>query len=130
MRALSVRQPWAELIISGLKLFELRSRPTRVRGRIWIHAALRVEREWLTVAGMDEAQAVTGALIGSVEIIDCMPLNDHIVRELQAAGPFFGELSRATGYVWRLAAPRRLDSPIRWRGALGFFHVPSSVCSD
>lgn len=33
-RALIVRQPWIELILSGEKTWEMRSKPTSVRGRI------------------------------------------------------------------------------------------------
>src|SRR5687768_18607703 len=40
MRALSIRQPWAELILRGVKKIEYRSRPTRLIGeRFYIYAA-------------------------------------------------------------------------------------------
>jgi hypothetical protein len=40
MRALSIRQPWAELILRGIKTVEYRSRPTRILGeRFFIYAA-------------------------------------------------------------------------------------------
>jgi hypothetical protein len=40
MRALSIRQPFAELILRGIKTCEYRSRPTRIVGeRFWIYAA-------------------------------------------------------------------------------------------
>jgi hypothetical protein len=40
MRALSIRQPFAELILRGLKTIEYRSRPTRIIGeRFYIYAA-------------------------------------------------------------------------------------------
>jgi hypothetical protein len=32
MRALSIRQPYAELILRGLKTIEYRSRPTKIIG--------------------------------------------------------------------------------------------------
>jgi hypothetical protein len=39
MRALSIRQPFAELILRGIKTVEYRSRPTRIIGeRFWIYA--------------------------------------------------------------------------------------------
>src|SRR5688500_13973628 len=42
MRALSVRQPFAELILRGVKTVEYRSRPTRIVGeRFYIYAAGR-----------------------------------------------------------------------------------------
>ena len=40
MRALSVRQPWAELILRGHKTIEVRSRRTNLRERVFIYAAL------------------------------------------------------------------------------------------
>ena len=40
MRALSIRQPFVELILRGVKTAEVRTRPTRVIGeRFWIYAA-------------------------------------------------------------------------------------------
>lgn len=33
MRALSIRQPFAELILRGIKTVEYRSRPTRIIGQ-------------------------------------------------------------------------------------------------
>ena len=42
MRALSIRQPFAELILAGRKTVEYRTRPTRVIGeRFWIYASRR-----------------------------------------------------------------------------------------
>jgi hypothetical protein len=39
MRALSIRQPYAELILRGIKTVELRSRSTRIVGeRFYIYA--------------------------------------------------------------------------------------------
>ena len=39
MRALSTRQPYAELILRGIKLIEFRSRPTRIIGeRFYLNA--------------------------------------------------------------------------------------------
>lgn len=39
MKALSIRQPWAWLIVNGHKDIENRSWPTRFRGPVLIHAA-------------------------------------------------------------------------------------------
>jgi hypothetical protein len=40
MRALSIRQPWAELILRGIKTIEYRSRATSIVGeRFWIYAS-------------------------------------------------------------------------------------------
>src|SRR5215217_4549196 len=48
MRALSIRQPYAELILRGIKTAELRSRATSIVGeRFWIYAT---RKKW-SVAG-------------------------------------------------------------------------------
>jgi hypothetical protein len=39
-RALSDRQPWAELILRGKKTIEVRSRATNIRGPMYIYAGL------------------------------------------------------------------------------------------
>ena len=54
---------------------ENRSRPTRYRGRLGIHAGLRYDQELLDLHGhlLDEDPPL-GALIGSVTLVDCI---DH-----------------------------------------------------
>jgi hypothetical protein len=45
MRALSIRQPCAELILRGIKTIEYRSRPTRIIGeRFYIYGSKRAGR--------------------------------------------------------------------------------------
>jgi ASCH domain len=39
MKALTLRPHWAWLVVNGYKNIENRSWPTRLRGRIWIHAS-------------------------------------------------------------------------------------------
>ncbi|MBI4768802.1 MAG: ASCH domain-containing protein [Deltaproteobacteria bacterium] len=38
-RAISIRQPWVELILLGKKKAEYRSRPTKIRERVYIYAS-------------------------------------------------------------------------------------------
>jgi ASCH domain len=45
IKALTIRQPWAELILRGRKPFELRSWRTKYRGPLVIHAAAKVDAE-------------------------------------------------------------------------------------
>ena len=53
MKALSIRQPWAELIVAGLKDIENRTWRTDYRGPVLIHAGMKIEpidadlREWV-----------------------------------------------------------------------------------
>jgi hypothetical protein len=73
--ALSIKQPWAALVVHGLKTIEVRSWPTARRGRILIHAA-RIPDErpeaWKHVtAKLDALARQGGGIIGAVELTDC-----------------------------------------------------------
>lgn len=123
MKALSIRQPWAWLILQGHKPVENRTWPTALRGRIAIHAGQAVDRyadDWIayrfpaiTVPRL--ASLPRGALVGSVELYGC-------VREGEAlpdprAEPWF------TGPWGFLLRDPILTPPIPYTGRLGFFEV-------
>jgi hypothetical protein len=40
LEAISLRQPWAEEVMLGIKKIEYRHSPTKHRGRIYIYASL------------------------------------------------------------------------------------------
>lgn len=46
MKAITIKQPWASLIVSGLKDIENRTWKTNFRGRVLIHAGKTRERQF------------------------------------------------------------------------------------
>ena len=75
--ALSIRQPWAALLVHGRKLIEVRRWPTVRRGRILIHAA-RIPDErpeaWAHVPPeFEETARQLGGIIGAGDLTDCLP---------------------------------------------------------
>lgn len=86
MYALSIRQPWATLLVHGLKTIEVRVWPTERRGRILIHAARtpdeRAEALKLVPAALVKESKQLGGIIGSAELIDC---REYSSREAFAA---------------------------------------------
>lgn len=125
MKALSVRQPWAWLIVNGHKDIENRTWPTRVRGPVLVHASKAMtRREYQDVVmflvtslppstrpHLPTFEAIErGGIVGQVDIIDCVNGSDS---------PWY---MGATGFV--LANAQAL--PFRpMKGALGFFEVAS-----
>lgn len=71
-RAISIRQPFVEQIFQGIKRYEYRSRPTQIRGRVYIYASSkpRLDVSWRTIKKKPEDLPM-GMIVGSVEIIDC-----------------------------------------------------------
>lgn len=119
MKALSIRQPWAWLILHAGKDIENRGWSTTVRGRVLIHAGKVCTRAEYDAAEDDAFYTADialppletldrGGIVGSVEIVDC-------VRSSTSpwfVGPF--------GFVLRDPQPL----PFRpSRGELGFFDV-------
>jgi hypothetical protein len=67
MRALSIRQPFAENVLRGTKRIEYRSIPTAILNeRVYIYASLRLGNE----RGRDLPR---GVIVGTVEIVGCRP---------------------------------------------------------
>ncbi len=98
-RALSVRQPWAELIMLGDKKIEYRNYPTDVRGVVYIYAsatrgAAEAEQDVQSEFGLDLNSLPRGVIIGTIEIYDCQQGADG-------------------GYEWLLRSPIRLSKPLK-----------------
>lgn len=110
MKALSIRQPWAELVLRGLKDVENRSWRTHHRGPLLIHASQGADEPWYGDFGIPE-DAPRGALVGVVDVIDCMR---------QRTSPWHSRGS----WGFYLAKPRRLPRPVPWKASLGLFDVP------
>ena len=124
MLALSIRQPWASLIMGCGKDIENRNWKTPVRGRILVHAAkgctkqeFEDARAFASIAAgfsllVSREDLPRGGIIGSVEIVDCVSKSD--------SRWFVGEY----GFVLRDPKPIKM---IPYKGQLGFFNVPESV---
>lgn len=94
MRALSIRQPYAEQILRGTKPVEYRSRRTNIRERVYIYASMTPShaQAWEDI-GMQPGDLPTGVLVGTVEITNCTVTPE--------------------GYGWHLAKPERLKRKMK-----------------
>lgn len=129
MKALTIKQPWAQLIAEGAKDIENRDWPTRERGWIAIHSSAKVSANDIQDAcdamkmfiprfssrifTADALSYPAGSIIAVAELVSC-------VSESESPW-FFGRY----GFVIQRAI--KLPTPIRIRGALGFWEVPETV---
>ena len=70
VECLSLKQPFAELIISGKKSIELRKWNTKFRGEFLVHASKKINKEAAQRNNIDSNKLVTGAIIGKVTLYD------------------------------------------------------------
>lgn len=119
MRALSIRQPWAWLIVNGHKDIENRDWSTSYRGRVLIHAGKTMARRYFDEVAADIATNFDivlpayellerGGVVGVATIADCIT---------SSSSPWFqGEF----GFVMVDAKPLPFHA---CNGALGYFDV-------
>jgi hypothetical protein len=93
-RALSLRQPFPELILKGSKRFEYRSRRTHITGRVYLYAA----KELADIDDLepDDELLPRGVIVGSIELVGCY--------------------WDAPDWEWVLRNPHRYATPIKARG--------------
>lgn len=133
MKALSIRQPWAYLIVAGYKDVENRTWNTNFRGRIYVHAGKSpdnldgvksavgiLEKKlsrlgyMLAVHGI-KCDVEFGGIIGEVTIIDC-------VQDSDSPWAVPGQ------YQFVLKDALRYEQPIPMTGRLGFWEVGDLAC--
>ena len=72
MKIISIKQPWAWLIVHGKKDVENRSWPTKYRGPILVHAPAKPDRIAKHGLIVDFASLDRGGIVGITEIVDCV----------------------------------------------------------
>ena len=120
MKALSVSQPFAGMIVAGRKIIELRRWNTKFRGEFLVHAPLRVRTADCTRLGIKE-RPVTGAIIGKAEIYDVRRYHTKKEVKNDAGLHFSSDLENTYGFLLRNAVELRV--PIPYKGRLKFFEV-------
>ena len=151
MKAISIKQPWASLIVHGIKDIENRTWATKYRGKVLIHASgtwfkypnsdstlgdLFTDFQWEKIRenyvknlySILEPKAIidrlpTSAIIGEVEIIDCVINHESIWAEKNII--FQEEEKNDEKYQifnWVLANPIFYEKPIlNVKGKLSFW---------
>lgn len=120
MKALSIRHPWIDVILSGSKTVEIRTWATRYRGRILLHASGAYgisEREAAIRLKVRPPDPETlSAIVGHATLTECRPVQS---QDWAAAclPPLEGRL-----WAWVLADPRPIG-PIAHAGARTLFDV-------
>ncbi|PJE81808.1 ACP synthase [Candidatus Pacearchaeota archaeon CG10_big_fil_rev_8_21_14_0_10_32_42] len=68
MKALSLKQPFAELVVSGKKTIELRKWKTNFRGQFFVHASKIPDEKSMKKLGFQNLP--TGVIVGTAKLID------------------------------------------------------------
>lgn len=130
MKALTICQPYAQLIVRGEKRVENREWPTRYRGPLLIHAGK--SREWLAddVPGTFRDWGdplVFGAALGIAQLVDVLDIARIERGDYDAKHPWLREHYHTFGtWCWVLEDVRRFGDPVPWTGAQGLWDFPET----
>src|SRR5262245_50442101 len=122
-KCLSLKQPYAELVVSGKKTIELRKWNTKFRGEFLIHASQTVNKEACERNKIDPNSLITSAIIGKSVLYD--------VKEHDSKNSFLNDRKKHFAdvnftnykYGFLLKDSKRFRKPIPLKGKLGFFDV-------
>lgn len=128
IKALTIWQPWASLLVDGPKKYETRSWATSYRGPIAIHAAKRVpsltkkiipplvlEHIMRHLGGRLLEELPTGSIIGTADLVACHPIDDVFLSSLCEGEERLGDYTIGR-YAWEFKNMRALEEPILARG--------------
>ena len=122
IRGLSVIQPWATLLATGVKTWETRSWQTPYRGWIAIHASLKPDVPALWDAFDRKYLASTtvriGAIVGIGRLVDCKRTED-IVDTIVRADRHLGDWTKGR-VAWKIEDARPIEA-IPCKGKLGLW---------
>lgn len=141
MKTISIKQPWASLIVHGIKDIENRTWacPKKYIGqRVLIHASgshgkkfkVNLTNEQIKVAFATIAEGCMlgnlpfGSIIGSVEIVDCVINHPSVWAEKSkgvSPGGHVTDEKEPIIYNWVLANPILFKEPIPAKGKLSFW---------
>ncbi|KAL0277655.1 UNVERIFIED_CONTAM: hypothetical protein PYX00_004875 [Menopon gallinae] len=129
---LSLHQPWASLLVSGIMRFEGRTWYTSHRGRLWIAAASRhpteddikdAERFFREVRAGEDLQFPksypTSVLLGCVSVTDCLPQEEYRQKYPN------GECD--SPFVFICEDPRQLDTLFPISGSHKIYKLDSKI---
>lgn len=125
MKALTIKQPFASLILEGLKEYEFRTWKTKYRGPILIHAGKGVDRKAMKKFEQYNLEYPVGAIIAKAEIEDVIYVDDEFRKMLKMKNPlvYSGVINDENweGYAYKLKNIQKQD-PVIVNGQLGLWN--------
>ncbi|MBU2616955.1 MAG: ASCH domain-containing protein [Nanoarchaeota archaeon] len=117
MKALSLKQPWAELVLQGRKVVELRKWNTNFRGEFLIHSSKVPDLEGMKRFGFDELP--NGFIVGKAKLIGVKKYSDNDELEKDNS-KHLAETGEWGGYGFLLEDVKRINA-IPAKGKLNFW---------
>lgn len=123
MKVLTIKQPWATLIMQGDKRFEFRSWQTKYRGDLLIHAGKGIDKEAIKrLAKYLPDEIPVGKILGKVTLVDCIKMCPEFKDMLLKENPdIYTKSSFQENYGWQVENVKFFNEPIEVKGHLSLW---------
>lgn len=123
MKVLTIKQPWATLIMQENKRFEFRSWQTKYRGELLIHAGKGIDKEAVKrLANYLPKELPQGKILGKVTLVDCIKITPEFKEELlKEHSDIYTKSSFQENYGWQLEDVHVFDELIAAKGNLSLW---------
>lgn len=127
MKVLTIKQPFANLIIENKKVYEFRTWKTNYRGKILIHAGLNIDKPSFERLKKYTTDILTGYIIGEAEIVDCLKCNEDFKNKcLKINKDIYKNIDCEKDYAWKLINIKKYSNPIKIKGKLGLWNYDAT----
>ena len=123
MKALTIKQPWATLIMQGDKRFEFRSWKTKYRGDLLIHAGKGIDKEAMKrLEKYLPEELPYGKILGKVKLVDCIKMSPEFKELLlKENSDIYTKSSFQENYGWQVSYVEVFENPIDAKGHLSLW---------
>ena len=122
MKTLTIKEPWATLIINGYKTYEFRIWKTNYRGKILIHAGKSIENDQAKKFENYNLKYSSGEIIGEAILKDCIKVDKELDKKLREQDKLVYGNDHVNDYAWKLENIKKYDKKIKINGKLGLWN--------
>ena len=128
MKVLTIKEPWATLIIEGYKKYEFRSWKTNYRGKLLIHASsTKIPKEWRDnkelMKLVEDKKLNYGKIVCSCELVDCIYMDKNFIKNIKENNQeYLCGIYEEGRYAWILQNIEIVNSDKKVKGHLGIWN--------
>ena len=122
MKALTIKEPWASLIVNGYKDYEFRGWKTNFRGKFYIHAGKSIDLKNIDKFKDYKLDYGNGEIIGEAELVDCVLVDKDFYNKNLKDNIVYNHSGFKEQYAFVLKNVKKYDQRMKAQGKLNFWN--------